>query len=103
MDDEPDDLTVDVSADGDVALLRIAGEIDTSTVDMISDAAQKAVQAGADTLILDMSAVTFMDSSGIGAIIALQANAMVRMRKPSQIVERLIATTGLTEVFEVEP
>ncbi len=104
MDDEPDDeLTVDCTIDGDTAVIRIAGEVDIASRDAITETVHDAVGAGATRLILDMSEVTFMDSSGIAAMIETRATAPVMLRKPSVFVERLIATTGLDDTFEVEP
>ena len=79
------------------------GEIDLATRDTVTSAAHAAVAAGATRLVLDLSAVTFMDSSGIAALIDTLSIATVTLRKPSGTVERLIATTGLTETFSIEP
>jgi anti-sigma B factor antagonist len=103
MDIEPDDLTADYTIDGDTAVIRIIGEIDIASRDTVTNAARSAVAEGATSLVLDMSEVTFMDSSGIGAVITAQAIAPVVLRKPSDIVQRLFTTTGLTNNFTVEP
>lgn len=107
MDNEPDDLTVDFSIDssidGDTAVITISGEIDIASRDALTNTAHEAVAAGASRIILDMSEVTFMDSSGIGAVITTQAIAPVTLRSPSDAVQRLIAATGLTDIVTVEP
>ena len=103
MDDDSDDLTAETSFDGQIAIIRIAGEIDLATRDTVTSAARAAVTAGATRVVLDLSAVTFMDSSGIAALIDTLSIATVTLRKPSDVVARLIATTGLTETFSIEP
>ena len=103
MDDDLDDLTIHVALDNDTAVMVIAGEIDIATRDHLTRSAHDTIDAHARTLILDMSAVSFMDSSGIGALIALQAIANVILRKPSIVVERLLDATGLAGTFEIEP
>jgi anti-sigma B factor antagonist len=107
MDDQPDDLTVDFtidsSIDGDTAVIRITGEIDIASREALTNAAQQAIAAGASRIILDMSEVTFMDSSGISAVITAQAIAPLTLRNPSDAVQRLIAATGLTDTVTVEP
>ncbi len=103
MDTEPDDLTADYTLHGDTAVIRIVGEIDIASRDTVTNAARAAVADGASSLVLDMSEVTFMDSSGIGAVITTQAIASVMLRKPSEVVQRLLAVTGLTNSFTVEP
>jgi anti-sigma B factor antagonist len=103
MDDEADDLTLNITLDNDTAVIAIAGDIDVATRDLLTRSAHDAVDANVRTLILDMSGVSFMDSSGIGALIALQTIAEVILRKPSIAVERLLDVTGLAGTFEVEP
>lgn len=103
MDTDPADLTADYTIDGDTAVIRIIGEIDIASRDTVTNAARAAVAEGASRLVLDMSEVTFMDSSGIGAVITTQTIASVMIRKPSLIVQRLITATGLTDTLTVEP
>ena len=99
----PDDLTVDYTVDGGTAVIRVAGEIDIASRDTLTDAAKTVIAAGANRLVLDMSAVSFMDSSGIAAVIEIGSAAPVALREPSEIVERVLAAAGLTGTFVVEP
>lgn len=104
MDRSPDELTAEVTLDGDrTAVVRVAGEIDIATSQHLTRAIHDAVGRGAEGLILDMSAVTFMDSSGIAALIASRSTATVVLRSPSDAVLRLLATTGLSDTFTLEP
>lgn len=104
MDQQPDDLTAEVILDGDqTAIVRLAGEIDVATSPLVTDAVREAVGRGATRLVLDMSAVTFMDSSGIAALITTRSAAPLVVRAPSDAVVRLLATTGLTDTFTLEP
>jgi anti-sigma B factor antagonist len=102
--DEPDNLTADVTVDADTtAIVRIVGEIDVATSSIIADAVDEAMGRGATRLVLDMAGVTFMDSSGIAALIATRSVAPVVVRSPSDAIVRLLATTGLTDTFTIEP
>lgn len=104
MDPQPDDLTVEVILDGDhTAIVRVVGEIDVATSPRITDAVHDAVSRGATQLVLDLSGVTFMDSSGIAALIATRSAAPVVLRSPSDTVARLLAVTGLADTFTTEP
>jgi anti-sigma B factor antagonist len=103
-DQQAETLSVEITFEGDrTAVVRVAGEIDCATSDRVTQASDEAVRDGATRLIFDMSAVTFMDSSGIAALIATRSLADVTLRKPSPAVARLIETTGLTDTFVVEP
>lgn len=50
-----------------VAVVSVAGEVDLATVDQFSDAIQKAVQ-DAPGVVIDLSQVTYLDSSGVRAL-----------------------------------
>lgn len=56
------------------------------------------------SLVLDLSAVTFMDSSGIGLLVqiardARQKDIPLQLRQPSETVARLLATLKLSTLF----
>lgn len=103
MDQHPDHLTAEVILeDAHTAIVRLAGDIDVATSPLITDAIDDAVHRGATQIVLDLSTVTFMDSSGIAALIVIRSTVPVVLRSPSQTVVRLLATTGLTDTFTIE-
>ncbi len=102
MDEQPDYLTAEYTLDHDTAIILVVGEIDIVTRAVLTESARAAVAAGATSIVLDLSEVTFMDSSGISALIDSRTTAPVMLRKPSEVVERLLAITGLTDIFTVE-
>ncbi len=86
-----------------VPVVKLTGEIDISNAEAIG--AQLAGLVGPDTrhLVVDMSGLEFMDSSGIAMI--LQAAARVdslAVRDPSMVVRRIIEATGLGETLPIE-
>lgn len=101
--DDPPDLTADVTLLGDDgALIVVAGEIDAATSAILADATHDAAAGGATRLVLDLSDVSFMDSSGIAALISTRLIATTTLRRPSVAVQRLLELTGLTNTFDVE-
>ena len=57
-------------AAGGVQRLQLAGEVDYATVTQLSTAIQTAITAGQTAeLVVDLAAVTFLDSGGISALI----------------------------------
>jgi anti-sigma B factor antagonist len=106
MDDPDDDeqLTVTVAVEGDcTAVITVVGEIDMGTVETVRSAITHAVDDGARRLVFDLSGVGFIDSSGIAALLESRALVgSVALRKPSNIVRRVIETTGLNDVLVVE-
>ena len=62
------------------------------------------VAALISVVFFDLSALRFMDSSGISVLIGAAAKVdAVELRDPSQVVRRVIELTGLTDVLSVTP
>jgi anti-anti-sigma factor len=103
--DKPARAKVDGSFDGlGTALVRIEGEIDLSSVPDLEVELEPFVQAGPDRVVFDMSAVTFMDSSGIAMLLrAANRVVFVEIQDPSSSVMLILRATGLLEVFHLEP
>jgi anti-sigma B factor antagonist len=95
------DLTVRSSVVGGWTVLSVEGEVDLYTAPAVREAAIGAMEAGADHLLLDLTEVPFMDSSGLGVIVA----CLKRLRElggdlavvspPSSPPTKLLSLTGL--------
>ncbi|HEY8543701.1 MAG TPA: STAS domain-containing protein [Acidimicrobiales bacterium] len=88
--------------DGSRAVLEIAGELDLTTVDPLAAAFREAIAGGADTLELDTSGVTFVDSRALAMFLAFQLNApkegvTMRMVAASPEFARVATVAGLEE------
>ena len=83
-------------------VLRISGELDISSVGSIQAAIQATFGRGLDLIVLDLSEVSFMDSSGLAMLLALtETIETVELRNPSGLVRRVIELTGLCGVFRI--
>jgi anti-sigma B factor antagonist len=110
MDELPDLLTVSrETADGgrDVTL-RLVGEIDMSTVPTFDEALTSAVDQAPDRLVIDLSGVEFMDSSGLNALIRArnfldERGVDLVISRVSEQVRRLFEISGLTTAFMFAP
>lgn len=94
------------STDG--ARLKLAGEVDFSTVATLRDAGMQAMsQPGCNRLTIDLSEVTFLDSMGIGVLVELRNTTIDKgmsliVAYPSEAVRRLLELTGLEPFFTIE-
>jgi anti-sigma B factor antagonist len=66
----------------------------------------EAVAGSGHTVVLDLSQVTFMDSTGLGALIAIRnasgaAKDTLVLANPSEQVQRVLELTKLDTVFTV--
>ena len=101
-------LTISVEQDQGMVVLALVGELDPQTAPLLTEQIE-AVRARSDfseTVVLDLSGITFVDSSGLRVWIDAQ-KAMTAderrlvFRHPSPHVARLLEITGLMEQFEV--
>jgi anti-sigma B factor antagonist len=86
-------------------VVAIAGELDKTSAAAFEERLMNCV-AGEEPVILDLSAVTYMDSTAIGAMIAVRKQAnMTRGRfavvVPPGDIRRMIEYTGLDRAFDV--
>jgi anti-anti-sigma factor len=89
-------------------VLTVAGAIDLQTREQLLQAGRDALAAGPAVLVLDLVDVTFIDSTGIGALIELGHDATdddgggLVIRNPSHRVLRILEMTGLADAWDVE-
>jgi anti-anti-sigma factor len=95
-------LGVDLSQVDGSALVTVVGEIDGQSV-----ATLRAVLDGLEAdgqVLIEMSGVGFMDSSGLNALIdhaqrIERAGGTLRITNPSRAVHRVVEITGLAPMF----
>jgi anti-sigma B factor antagonist len=86
-------------------LCRPVGELDAYTVGQFRDALSEL--ASAQRLLIDLSSVPFMDSSGLGALIggirrARESDGGVTVACSRPTLTRLLHTTGFDRIVSVE-
>ena len=78
-------------------MVSLAGEIDMATSGQMLEALRRSL--GPDGVTVDLSAVTFMDSSGIHGLLtvasSLEPGALLVLRNPSPQLLRLFEIVGL--------
>lgn len=88
--------------------LAISGEVDLATVEGFLSRARECLDGTTEVCEIDLSGVTFIDSSGLGALVRIRAAAhdrgkQVVLTKVPARVSRLLDVTGLTDVFGTGP
>jgi anti-sigma B factor antagonist len=101
----PGEWRTPFSAESRDGALVVAGEIDTATAPAFEAAmADHLLDHGG--LVVDLAAVSFMDSTGLSALVEAQRRAegeRIVLRGASPMIRRLLEITGLHDVFELEP
>ena len=101
----PVGISVDQPGDGP-AIVRISGEMDVGSAGVVSDCLTRLLDAGAD-VVIDLSELEFIDSTGLGVLVAAGGRAReggrkIRLRAPGKNVASTLSVTGLDRVFTVE-
>lgn len=100
-------FTVNLDVDGSSAVIALAGGIDLSNADDLLSVGVMAVKTPKVTNVsFDMSEVTFLDSTGIGALVRIrnaaeEAEVKVRIDRASDAVVGVLNLTGLAAAFGV--
>jgi anti-sigma B factor antagonist len=102
----PIGISVDHPVDG-AAVIKLSGEMDVASADEVSACLTDLLAAGTD-LVIDLSALEFIDSTGLGVLVAAGGRARegghrIRLRGPGKNVASTLSVTGLDRVFTVEP
>jgi anti-sigma B factor antagonist len=87
-----------------VPVIKLSGEIDMSNVESLRGAIDPVVEQGPERVDFDLSALDFMDSSGIALLLRVAAKTQsVHLLQPSALVRRLVEATGLSDVLQIVP
>jgi anti-anti-sigma factor len=94
-------LEIEVIPDGHAVTLRLAGELDMATVPALR-ACVESVDDEFGTLVLDLSALKFLDSSGIGFFASLHRELEpqlrhLELRGATDHVRHVLELSGLSQ------
>jgi stage II sporulation protein AA (anti-sigma F factor antagonist) len=87
-----------------VSVVSVCGVVDLETGPLLTHTLQLALERGGG-VVVDLSEVTFLDSSGIHALLDAQRHAdgqRIVLRHPSRFVSRILELACVTDLFEVE-
>jgi len=87
----------------DVAVVTVEGEVDLYTAPEFKEVLLGAVDEGARHVIVDLSAVTFVDSTALGVLVAggkrLLDDGWLRIVCHDDRIRRILEIAGLAGVF----
>jgi anti-anti-sigma factor len=99
-------LEIDEGTEGRV--VRIQGEIDISNAHEISAVVETAMPNGAETLLIDLTGTTFLDSAGVQLLFQLAQRLRTRRQQLKLIVPEdapiraVLELTGLQRIVPME-
>ena len=93
---------------GTVAVI-LDGEIDTSTVGDVAVKLRQVAENRLHRIVIDLSAVTYLDSAGINLLYAVSGEVQARQQQlnlvvsPGSPIERMLQIVGADRTFPVYP
>jgi anti-anti-sigma factor len=106
VDDGSVELSVRVRKIASVLVIDARGEIDMSTAGELQPAIEAALRAE-EPVVVDLCAVSFLDSTGLYALLVLRRRLLEQSRRvaiacwPSGAVAMTLAVSGTDQVFNV--
>jgi anti-sigma B factor antagonist len=101
-----DELHIDVKTenDGRTLVYRLSGSLDVATSPSVRAALIEAAAEGKHDIVVDLSRLEFLDSTGLGALIgahkrATEHSGTVRLAVGDGAISRLLNITGLMKIF----
>src|ERR1700676_4854211 len=103
-----EDLSIHVHVVDGIQVFELTGSLDIATSPAVRAALVSASERGDHRLIVDLTRLEFLDSTGLGALIGAQRRAKefggeVRLVAKEGQILRLLLITGLLKVFAVYP
>lgn len=103
-----DELSIDVKTEngGETLVFKLRGSLDLATAPTVRAALTDSTEKGNHDLIVDLTALEFLDSTGLGVLIGAHRRTAERGGSFRLIIgdgpiARLLNITGLISVFEV--
>ena len=99
------------TANPQATTVKVAGEIVASNASVLRDALEMACEPGR-RIVVDMEAVSFIDASGVNALVAVanhagDAHQGLSIQRPSPNVRKILGILGLSHYFgldgQIEP
>lgn len=80
--------------------VRVSGEVDVSNASALREALDKALEDGSRDVVVDLSDVAYIDSTGIGVLVGAsqrlaKADGTLRVANPQHNVARVLSLLGV--------
>ncbi len=89
-----------------IAICRLTGDLDAGTATELVSVLEREIDRGANRLVLDLGRVSYIDSSGLGALVKVLKKARlgggdVKLAGLEPEVRKVLELTRLDKIFEI--
>lgn len=100
------ELTLEHRTEGETTVLDVAGEVDVYTAPKLREKLVELVSDGHYTIVVDMTKVEFLDSTGLGVLVGglkrvRSHNGALELVCNQERILKIFRITGLTKVFPI--
>ena len=100
-------FAVDVTGENGTLTAHLSGELDMVTAPLLAERLGGLCDEGARRLTLDLARLSFIDSSGLSALVSTlkrcrAAGGEVVLRSPTAATAKVLEICGLSQVFTIE-
>ncbi len=99
-------MAINYESHGSVDVIELPENLALPEASRVTESLQQLIAQGHEKLVIDLAAVTFIDSTGLSVLInarksTADVNGQVVLLNPSVNARRLIGLTRLNEVFDI--
>ena len=100
------DLSIETQKVGDAVVLHVAGEVDVFTAPQLREALVGVIEEGSRDVVVDLQGVDFLDSTGLGVLVAglkrvRQYGGDLSLVCTREHILKILDITGLVKVLKV--
>jgi anti-sigma B factor antagonist len=93
---------------GAIPIVAVRGEVDVESAPALRNALGDVLATDVPAVVVDLSEVAFLDSTGLGALVAARSTVAESDRRMAVVCDsdriiKLFRITGLDTVFEIYP
>jgi anti-sigma B factor antagonist len=98
------DVNVEPQQSG-TQVLAVSGELDAATAPRLRGALDEVIDAGANSILLDLSECSFIDSTGLGVVVGARSRVVEERSGRFELccagsqAQRILEITGLDDAF----
>lgn len=101
-------LTMTHRSAGERVVADLVGEIDVYHAPRLRAFLEERIESGATDLVLNLTGIVYIDSTGLGVLVAVRKTAVARggdvaLICPDDKIRRIFQITGLHAVFAIHP
>jgi anti-sigma B factor antagonist len=102
------DVSVTSRQSGDRTVIEVKGEIDVYTAPVLREEISSLVDAEHTTIVVDLTQVSFMDSTGLGVLVGALKKVRTLGGDLALVINeekilKVFRITALTQVFSIHP